>query len=184
MFPVQPLDKFDDYSRSMIMYRLCRFVQEHIPEVDDLVLVVYALLMARLASMGTVGEKTDLLHQLQSGSLFSGVSFRDRSHTQRLSDLSFEVSSMAIQDPPGSNMHINGDFMAQDARFVQSCFFPLELGTVQRRYPIPEQLTLLWSDALAMIKCRFPALEEHVRSSLLVRSRYQGYPAAIIALSS
>jgi hypothetical protein len=181
LFPVQPLDKFDDYSRAIIMYRLCRFFQDHLPELEDQVLVAYGLLIVRLASMGTPLEQPDLQRLLQSGSIFSSVSFRERATTQRLSDLSFEVSEVRAHDV---EVHVNEEFKLEHVRFIQSCFFPEIKEKIRRRYPLPEQLALLWSDALAPIKCRFPTLEEHVKSCLLARVRHLGYPAAIISLSA
>ncbi|PJF19315.1 40S ribosomal protein S23 [Paramicrosporidium saccamoebae] len=175
MFPAQPLDKFDDYSRATIMYRLCRFFQDHLPEVEDQVLVVYGLLIVRLATMGTPLEQPDLQHLLQSGSMFSSVSFRERAITQRFSDLSFEVSKLDVQD---MEVHVNEEFKLDHVRFIQSCFFPEIKEKFRRRYPLPEQLALLWSDALAPIKCRFPTLEEHVKSCLLARCKPRGLHAA------
>ena len=47
LFPSHPIDKFDDYSRPVVMHRLCRAVQDYLPELSDEVVVSYALLISR-----------------------------------------------------------------------------------------------------------------------------------------
>jgi hypothetical protein len=78
---------------------------------------------------------------------------------------------------------INDQFSTESAQKLASFFFSKEFDKPKRRYPLKEELVVLWSDSMAALKCRFPLLEELVRLSLLSRVRSQGYPAAILALN-
>ena len=182
LFPPHTIDEFDDFNRSVVTHRLCRYIQDHLSDLDDEVLVSYALLISRLSTMGTKLETPGLLHQVQSGSMFSGVSFRDRSSPERLSDLSLGMSQLETLSS-GPTPVVNDQFSMESAQNLASFFFSNSFEKSKRRYPLKEELAVLWSDAMATLKCRFPSLEELVRLSLLSRARLQGYPAAILALN-
>lgn len=50
-YPSYSLDKLDDYSRSIITFRLCRYFQEHIPEIEDLIVISYAFFLIRFLTL-------------------------------------------------------------------------------------------------------------------------------------
>lgn len=123
-----------------------------------------------------------ILHQLQSGSLLSTVALRQRGEAKRSSDLSLTVSLLDIRGDDLSSFTDTN--LADIAHRMAKFYFPEVIKGRTRRFPLTEELAVLLSDSLGLLKCHFPILEEYVRSHLLMRSRTLAFPAAILALSS
>lgn len=201
------MDKFDDFTRLAITFRLSQFFQDFLPELDDLVIFCYALLIARyllspplpdltllmlllirLSTMSTKLADSDLLYKsLQSGVALSFVTpNRSRKIKERQSDLSLDMNRLDLQESAATifNATTADDCLPEKVNPLVECFFAEEIKRLRRRYTLKEDLALLWADSLTIIRAHFPVLEEHVRFALLSRSRYHGYARAILALGN
>lgn len=199
LYPNQPLDKFDEPSRLILTHRLCRVALDHLPELSQYVLLAFALLISRydakewvaacsvvsrLAVVGTRLEDPHFMKQLRQGSILSTVALRTRGEPKRSSDLSLSISLLSIHgDDPSTFMDAR---LIEMAQLMAAVFFPPAelMARRRRRFPLTESLSVQLADAMGIIKCHFPILEEHVRSHLLGRSRVLAFPAAILALSA
>lgn len=134
-----------------------------------------------------VGTKLDdphLLKLLKQGSILSTVALRTRGEPKRSSDLSLSISLLDIHgDDPSTFTDAK---LIEMAHAMAAVFFPPAefMASRRRRFPLGEPLSIQLADAMGIIKCHFPILEEHVRSHLLGRSRTLAFPAAILALSA
>ena len=127
-------------------------------------------------------DDQQILRQLQSGSLLSTVALRQRGEAKRSSDLSLTVSLLNIH---GDDLGTFTDkYLVDIVHCMTKFYFPEMIKGRKRRFPLTEELVVLLSDSLGLLKCHFPILEEYVRSHLLIRSRSLAFPAAILALSS
>lgn len=114
----------------------------------------------------------------------STVALRTRDEPKRSSDLSLSISLLDIRgDDPSTFTDAR---LLEMARLMNAIFLPpIEFMTNRkRRFPLNEPLSVQLADAMGIIKCHFPILEEYVRSHLLERSRALAFPAAILALSA
>lgn len=134
-----------------------------------------------------VGTKLDdsyLRKQLKQGSILSTVALRTRGEPKRSSDLSLSISLLDIRgDDPST---FTDERLIGMAQIMSAIFMPPAefMANRKRRFPLGEPLSVQLADAMGIIKCHFPILEEYVRSHLLERCRALAFPAAILALSA
>ena len=135
--------------------------------------------------MGTKLGTRELARKLETGAILSYIATaRERRAGDRKSDLSLAMTRLDMLDATtGQSTVVNEAFPTRLTNQVDRMFFPPHLDQCRRRYPLRQPLALLWADSLAVIRTHYPILAEHVRMHLLSRSRYQGFPAAILALS-
>lgn len=142
----------------------------------------FSNLIDRLATCCTKIDDSATLHQLKSSMLLSPVAIRSRNVSERSSDLSLSINLFDIRGD--ESMAFSEQRLAELSQRMVKLFYAESLiKDKRRRYPLTEDLLLLWTDAMGILRCHYPVLEEHVRSNLLSRARLLVHPAAIIALS-
>lgn len=147
--PLKPVTRLDGHSRSVITHRLCRCVQDHLPDLEDQVVLLYTLLLSSFCD--------------------SNSTFKIKQEPKFHSEILKEIESVI-----GSNQPLV-------TKSSVSAFF---WDSSILRYPVKEALLLLWSDALPILRLRFPSLSRFIHESMLNRSTRQIMPAALLSLDA
>lgn len=189
LYPSYPIDKFDSKYRKIITNRLCRYFHEHIPDVSDHIVAFYALMLSRIALIGTrldvPSVREELRQEILTGDLFRLSSSHSRILTKGSiqSDLHLTVSRLTLN--PVKFDAMEGPIDHHMLTLMANTFFPQEdiFKTITRSYPVTDEIVILWSEVLAPLQCRLPLVEELLRGSLMKRARVMLLPGSLLALS-
>lgn len=174
--PLRNITKIDEYSRTMVLHRLCRFVQDNYSALPLVTRIGYAVFMEQMSTRGTNLRSPAMLDALANLTMGSSTQLvlQDSSSAISLVTLELEASTLkeAVAESPTSEDQ-------QDLGWLIDAFLECE----DRRFTPCQALFLLWADCLTALAFQFPAFAKIIKKQLLRRARYEMLPLAVLALT-
>lgn len=183
MYPSRPVTKLDHYSRSIVLYRLCRLLQDNLPSLPCSTKVAYCLFMERMATIGTKLADTTATDCLQQLALNLTAPYDAVDNPSMLSLLHFDTKPKDNTLETSPRPALRNDVGKIDFDAITALFDSSRFTSAPRRFPASVPIYLLWADALACFSFTFTNLSKIVQKQLLRRARYEGLPVVILALS-
>jgi hypothetical protein len=183
LYPTRPITKIDEYSRNIVFFRLCRFLQDNLPSLPAITKVSYCILIERLATVGTKMENKESFDSLSKlANKFPPVLCQDNPSMMSLLDYQLQAASLDDTSPP---MSPASDIVPVEQLNIEwlRCMFEVTSAGMTRRFPASSPIFLLWADALTALGFQFHHLVVIVRKQLLRRSRSELLPLPSLALA-
>lgn len=178
MYPTRPITKIDEYSRPIVYFRLCRFLQDNLPSLPVMTKICYCVLIERMATGGTRMASADAADCLRKLAVKFPMCHESPSVSSLTSFEPAEPIEPAEALPEGFNVEVI------DVAWLADLFYS-DHGRefASRRFPASRPLYLLWADAIVALSPQIPKLSTIVKRQLLRRARYETLPLVMIALA-
>ena len=181
LYPIASIIRITDYTRSVVYYRLLRALQDFLPAIPDISLVMYGLFIERHISEGTIindKEALDHLFSLQISTLASTTLATASSDSLGPSSLAASASTTSLANtfitPQGKL--VDGD----DWRFLKILVSSLQQSN--QRQAATNEMYLLWVDAMIYLSPRQPMLADLIKNKLLQRAQMELMSQIILSL--
>lgn len=181
MYPSRPITKIDEFSRAIVFYRLCKFLQDNLAGLPLITRISYCVLIECLATKATNFISYEVPDCLRKLTMSDPVSMAmDNSSTMSL--IAHDLEGMNLEDPANASPSL---LPQPDISWLADAFFGSDTlpALPEKRFHPSMPLFLLWAESLTAFSFQFPTLARLVRRQLLRRAKYEVVPLAILALS-
>jgi len=178
MYPIASIIRITDYTRNVVYYRLFRTLQDFLPAIPEISLIMYGLFIERYITEGTIINDKDALESLFSSQitlLSNAATSTDSLHSPSVA-ASASTTSLARTFISSQSKSVD----CEDWKFLKILVSFLQQSN-QRQVAISE-LYLLWVDAMIYLTPRQAILAELLKKKLLQRAQMELLSQVVLSL--